>query len=56
MLGVASVTILTRTRLGKKPAAVFVGVVSLVILAAVLEANFNVREASIEALGPKTRR
>jgi O-antigen ligase len=50
VLGIASIVILARTRLGRKPTAVFIGVVSLVILAAVLESAFNIREMGIEAL------
>ena len=50
ILGMVSIAVLTRTWLGRNPTAMFVGVVSLVVLAAVLESAFNIREIGIEAL------
>ena len=50
MLGMVSIAVLARSRLGRNPTALFVSVVSLVALAAVLESAFNIREIGIEAL------
>jgi exopolysaccharide production protein ExoQ len=50
LLGVASVIVLTRTRLGLNPMAAFFALVSFVISLAVLEWAFNLREIGFEAL------
>jgi O-antigen ligase len=51
LLGILSVAVLTRTRLGRSPKAVLATVLSLVVLFAVLEAAFDIRQSGIEALG-----
>ncbi len=50
-LGIVSILALARTRLGRSPAAVFSGVVILVVVGIILDSAFSVREAGIEALG-----
>ncbi len=50
VLGIVLVAILARTRLGRKPTAVLVTVISLAILAAILESAFQISEIGIAAL------
>jgi exopolysaccharide production protein ExoQ len=51
VLAMLSIALLARTSLGRKPGTVFFGVVLIVVLAAILEFAFQIREAGIEALG-----